>query len=460
MGVLETAGCPVAHDFDPFDGTPQEFFAKARRETPVFWHDDINAYVLTKYDDCRRLLGDRSGDVSANAALLFHLNVEPMPEAMRILHESKFDIAPSVVDEDGDQHKLHRGATQPPFTVNRISHLREYVRGQVTTRLDAVIKNGATDIVDAMIYEVPATVILSMMGMSEDEMGDIKSFRGPWAIFIWGNPDEKIQLQTARMMSGFGRWARAIADDRLADPGDDIISEAIANLRDRGVEIEGDERAFLNSYTLNIVMAGHETTANTAAEGLVALLRTRPAVSAGSARPTPPASPAAVPQDGCHPPERNPDQWQAIVEDPSLIPNAAEEILRFATGVPTWRQRAMVDMEFGGVHIPAGSVVYAALNSANRDEDVFGPDAETMNVRRPNAKKHIAFGTGPHTCMGNHLAKMEICVMLEELTRRLPHLRLAPDQRIEYSPNTSQRGPEQVHVVWDPAANPVPADRP
>ena len=257
-------------------------------------------------------------------------------------------------------------------------------------------------------------------------MGDLKRFRGPWGIFIWGNPDEQVQMQTARMMAGFGQWARSIADDRLADPGDDIISEAINNLREK--DALESSRAWLNSYTLNIVMAGHETTANTAAEGLVALLRNR-------------------------------DQWQALVDDPSLIPNAAEEILRFATGVPTWRQRAMTDLEFGGIAVPAGSVVYAALTSANRDEDVFGPDSETFDVRRENAKKHIAFGTGAHTCMGNHLAKLEICVMLEELTRRLPHLRYVEDQELEYSPNTSQRGPERVHVTWDPALNPIEADR-
>src|SRR5581483_1130098 len=185
--------CPVAHDFDPFDGTPQSFFTRARRETPVFWHDDIRAYVLTRYEDCRRLLGDRSGDVSANAALLFHLNVEPMPEAMRILQESDFDIAPSVVDEDGEAHRLHRGAAQTPFTLNRVRHLREFTREQVTTRLDAIITDGAADIVDAMIYEVPATVILHMMGVPVDEMGDLKRFRGPWGIFIWGNPDEQVQ---------------------------------------------------------------------------------------------------------------------------------------------------------------------------------------------------------------------------------------------------------------------------
>ncbi|HTF48716.1 MAG TPA: cytochrome P450 [Pseudonocardia sp.] len=422
-----TTGCPVAHDFDPFAGMPHAFFEKARRETPVFYQEDIRGYVLTRYEDCRRLLGDRSGDVSANAALMSHLNVAPIPEAMRILQESEFDLAPSVVDEDGAEHKLHRGVSQPPFSPRRVTPLAGFVRRQVTERLDAVVTDGAADMVDAMIYEVPATVILHMMGVPDEEMGNLKGFRGPWAIFIWGNPDDDVQLETAKMMSGFGEWARGIARDRLENPGDDIISEAIANLRDKGA-LESS-RAWLNSYTLNIVMAGHETTANTAAYGLVHLLQHR-------------------------------DQWQALVDDPGLIPNAAEEILRYSTGVPTWRQRAMTELEFSGVTIPAGSVVYAALNSANRDEQVFGPDAERLNVRRESAKRHLAFGTGAHTCMGNHLAKLEICIMLEELTRRLPHLEVVPDQEFEFSPNTSQRGPERVHVRWDPSRNPLEADRP
>jgi hypothetical protein len=420
-------GCPVAHGFDPFEGMPHAFFEKARRETPVFYQEDIRGYVLTRYEDCRTLLGDRSGAVSATAALMSHLNVEPIPEAMRILRDSKFDIAPSVVDEDGDEHKLHRGAAQPPFSSRRIAPLAGFVRRQITGRLDAIVGTGSVDMVDAMIYDVPATVILHMMGVPEEEMGNLKGFRGPWAIFIWGNPDEQVQLETARMMSGFGEWARGIARDRLDNPGDDLISEAIANLRAKGA-LESS-RAWLNSYTLNIVMAGHETTANTAAYGLVHLLRNR-------------------------------EQWQAIVDDPGLIPNAAEEVLRYSTGVPTWRQRATTDLEFSGVTVPAGSVVYAALNSANRDEAVFGADAERMDVRRESARKQIAFGTGAHTCMGNHLAKMEIRIMLEELTRRLPHLELVEGQEFEFSPNTSQRGPERVQVRWDPGRNPLEADRP
>ena len=414
-------GCPVANDFDPFEGMPHDFFTEARRERPVFYHHDIHGYVLTRYDDCKELLSNRSGNVSANAALLFHLNVEPIPEAMQILQESGFDFSPTVVDEDGEDHRLHRAISQPPFLINRVRPLEAYVRRQVTERLDAIIDRGEVDIVEALIYEVPATVILHMYGVPDEQMGMIKGFRGPWAIFIWGNPDTEVQLTTAKMMSAFGEWARGIVDARIAEPGDDIVSETIGLLREKGILEES--RPWLNSYALNFVMAGHETTTNTASYGLYHLLKYR-------------------------------DQYQALVDDPSLIPNAVDEILRYSTGVPTWRQRVLTDTDFHGVTVPAGSVVYAAINSANRDEDVFGSDAETFDVRRANAKRHLTFGTGVHTCMGNHLAKMEIQIMLEELTKRLPHLELVEDQELHFSPNTSQRGPESVYVRWDASRNP------
>ena len=89
-----TPRCPVVHDFDPFEGMPHEFFARARRESPVFFHEGIRGYVLTRYEDCRRLLGDRTGAVSANAALMQHLNVQPTEQAMTVLRDSGFVPAP------------------------------------------------------------------------------------------------------------------------------------------------------------------------------------------------------------------------------------------------------------------------------------------------------------------------------------------------------------------------------
>lgn len=421
-------GIPSVDDFDPMKHQNFEFWARARKETPIFFHEQTQAYWLTRHADVDRVLGDRGAHVSAEPAL--HPNIQPIEEAGKVMHESGLVLAPSIVDEDGEEHKKHRRAAQPPFTVNKVQELRDFIRDQVTLKLDEIVKKGEADIVDELIYDVPGAVILHMMGVPDEELGMVKGFRGPWAVFLWGYPDEEVQMQTAHGMGAFGQWARSIAQRSIDDDsGDDIISEAVRNLRELGVmDSDPAERLWLDSYTLNVVMAGHETTVNTTAGGLVSLLQ-------------------------------NPEQWQAIVDDPDLIPNAADEILRYDTGVPTWRQRIIKDLEVGGVTLPEGALVYAAINSANRDEAVF-ENGDALDVRRENAKKHLTFGKGAHTCMGNHLAKLEIKIMLEEITRRLPHMELVPDQEFPYSPNTSQRGPERVLVRWDPSKNPLEEDRP
>ncbi|MCW3040989.1 MAG: cytochrome [Solirubrobacterales bacterium] len=416
-------GIPTVTDYDPFDHYGRAFFRRARKETPVFYDERLGAYVITRYADCNAVLKDKSGAVSAQTALA--PNVQPIDQAMQILGESGFVPAPSLVDEDAEVHRIHREATQGPFKMSRIKGLEGFIRRQVDDRLDAIVKSGAVDIVDAMIYEVPATVILHMMGLPDEQMGMVKDFRGPWAVFQWGFPSEEVQIHTAHGMGAFGQWARALSQSRIDQPGEDIISEAHQNLEAAGAM----DRPFLDSYTLNVVMAGHETTTNTMAGGLKSLLE-------------------------------HPDQYAALAADPSLIPNAADEILRYDTGVPTWRQFVVEDFPLpSGATIPAGSKVYVALNSANRDEEVF-EDGDRFDVRRTNASKHLAFGTGVHTCMGNHLAKMELRIMLEALTQRLPHAELVPGQQWVTSPNTSQRGPEHLQITWDPAQNPRPEDRP
>lgn len=420
--MTATRGCPVAHDFDPFEHESHEFFKAARRARPVFYHEKLGAYVVTRYKDCEAVLRASSAEVSADVAL--RPNVAPIPEAMRILGESGFVPAPSMVDEDGPGHRLHRWSSQAPFLPARATDFEDFARRQIDSRLGAIVKLGQADIVDAVIYEVPAAVILHMMGVPDEQMGMIKNFRGPWGVFGWGYPSDEEQIAVAEGMAEFGKWARELSEDRRKNRGDDIISHAITNLETSYTL----DLSWLRSWTLNVVMAGHETTTNTMAGGIIALLSNR-------------------------------DQWQALCDDSSLCANAAEEVLRHQTGVPTWRQRAVKDLEFSGVKIPAGAKIYVALSSANRDEEIFGADADRFDVRRESAKKHITFGAGVHMCLGKDLARMEIRVMLEEMTRRLPHLELVPGQTYTYSHNTTQRGPEHVQVKWDLSRNPLPGDR-
>jgi len=143
MTATQPAACPIAHDYDPFDHEGFEFWRKARRETPVFFHEGLNAYVITRYADVARVLGDRGEHVSAAPAL--RPNIVPTPEAGKIMHDSGLVLVPTVVDEDGDEHKKHRRAAQPPFTVNRVRALEDFVRHQVVDQIEAIVDDGRAD---------------------------------------------------------------------------------------------------------------------------------------------------------------------------------------------------------------------------------------------------------------------------------------------------------------------------
>jgi pyruvate,water dikinase len=205
-----------------------------------------------------------------------------------------------------------------------------------------------------------------------------------------------------------------IVDDRLENPQDDLPSDLVRLNR------EGDEsisRHEIASICYSQLTAGHETTTNLLGNGLKELLAHR-------------------------------SQWEAICADPDLIPNAVEEVLRFGASVFAWRRKAKRAAVVNGIQLPEGANVLLLLGSANRDESNFH-DPETLDVLRENAKDHLAFGLGIHYCLGAPLARLQARIVLEELTRRLPGMRLAPDQSFTYAPNTTFRGPQHVRAEWD-----------
>jgi cytochrome P450 len=140
--------------------------------------------------------------------------------------------------------------------------------------------------------------------------------------------------------------------------------------------------------------------------------------------------------------------WEEICHDSSLIPNALEEVRRFDSSVIVWRRKTTQAVEIGGVPVPAGANLLLLLGSANRDPAVF-EDAECFDIHRPNAKDHLSFGYGAHFCLGAPLARLEVRVVVEELSARLPSLRLVRGQTLRFQPNTTFRGPLSLLVEWD-----------
>ncbi|MGO4832546.1 cytochrome P450, partial [Rhizobiaceae sp. 2RAB30] len=169
----------------------------------------------------------------------------------------------------------------------------------------------------------------------------------------------------------------------------------------------------------SVLFAGHETTTTLMANGLRELLLHR-------------------------------ENWDALIADPAKIPGAVDEILRYTPSIVAWRRKATRDAVVGGMPVSAGADLLLLLGSANRDEAVFAEPAR-FDVTRKDARSHLAFGYGIHFCVGQQLAKMEFAITLEELTRRLPGVRLKPGQPFDFARNTSFRVPTALHIEWDAA---------
>lgn len=424
--------CPVSHlaeKFDPFNDPylqdPYSLWQEARKDEPVFYSPSLDYWIVSRYDDVRQVFMDTD---SFSAAISITPLKELCAAAIDELVKAQMVMGPSLVNEDPplhtDRRKHIRDALVSPA---RIEQVRPRIREFANRYIDGFVQRGHADLVTDFAWEIPALVAFALMGVPDEDVERAKEYSGRLALFTWGYPSEEEQTQLAAGMGQYWTYAKEHVQRRLEEPTDDYISELIRAWRTAGNEELFDEN-YLVTTMMNFLFAGHETTTNATANGLLALMENR-------------------------------DQWDALCADPSLAANAVEEILRYSSSVIAWRREVVKDSVVGGVELPAGSKVLAVTGSANHDESVF-PDAERFDISRTNAKKHFAFGIGRHLCLGAALARIEMQIFLEELSRRLPHMRLVAGQDFVYSPNTSFRGPEHLRVEWDPSANPIEADRP
>jgi cytochrome P450 len=217
-------------------------------------------------------------------------------------------------------------------------------------------------------------------------------------------------------MSDLFTYVEDFVRGRADDLRDDYTSDL---LRIREEDEDALSLEEVTSIIYSLTFAGHETTTNLIANGLRQLLTRREA-------------------------------WNELREDPDLIENAVEEMLRFDTSVPAWRRMATRPIEISGVEVPEEARLLLLLASANRDEEQFD-EPDVFDIHRENAGKHLAFSQGIHYCLGAPLARLEAGIAFKLLTARMPDLRLAPeDQTMEFDPNISFRGPKELWVEWTP----------
>jgi hypothetical protein len=407
---------------NPYLADPQAYLRHARVEEPVFYSPELKAYVVTRYADIQAVMRDTNTFSPRNV-------LEPVtdlfPSSIEKMIDMEIGNGPILVNEDEPIHMQRRRRLSAHFLPEWATGLKPWIRNLVTDYLDKLVRRGEADIVKDLVWEIPALVAFKLLGVPDEDVDVVKKFAVRRTVLTWGRPTEQEQNELVDGVGEYWAYCRGHVDRLRANPGQDLVSEAIRAQRESP---ELFDEAYVYNLTFNLLFAGHETTTNALANGFRALLEDL-------------------------------EQWQAICNDTELIPNAIHEIIRFAPSVNEWRRLATKDTRIGEVDIPEGSTVVIVLGSGNFDDEQFD-HADKLDVRRKNAKRHLTFGVGGHYCMGAPLARTEMQVVFEEVTRRLPHMRLVPGQQFTYTPNISFRGVESVLVEWDPAANPVPEDRP
>lgn len=415
--------CPMtrqAAQFDAFEGPytidPADALRWSRDGAPVFYSPKLGHWIVSRYDDIKSVFRDNILFSPRNALE----KVTPVGQAaMDVLASYDYAMNRTLVNEDEPAHMERRRVLMDHFLPDRLEAKQDMVRRLTREKIDAIIDSGRADLVDAMLWEVPLTVALDFLGVPEDDMATLRRFSIAHTVNTWGRPTPDEQVAVAHAVGRFWQYAGKVLAKMRAEPdGPGWMHHAIR----RNAEIpDVVTDSYLHSMMMAIIVAAHETTAHAAANMFRLLLSRR-------------------------------DAWEAVCADPSLIPNAVEESLRYAGSIVAWRRQTTAPASVGGVDLPAGAKLLIVMASANRDARHF-EDPDRFDIFRANAVDHLSFGYGSHQCMGKNIARMEMRIFLEEITRRLPHLRLA-EQTFRYLPNISFRGPDHLWVEWDPRLNP------
>ncbi len=375
-------------DLDLFaDGFPEEVFTQLRSEAPVWWQpptdhtpDGVGFWVLSRHADIMSAAADPelfSSERSPGAA-----------GGGTIIQDLPYGFASGVLlnmMDDPRHHRIRRLAT-PPVAPKALARMEGELRERARRIVDAIAERGACDFLADVAVELPLQAVASLMGVPDGDRHDLMTWSNTTLDFDGRELGESSEDVAAAAASMAAYGADLIAE-RKRSPSDDILS-ALATGRveaDDGESRPIDDLELLMFFNL-LVVAGSETTRNSIALGLVALME-------------------------------HPDQLEAVRDDRSLMPTAVEEILRWTTATVYNRRTAIRDTELGGHRIEQGAKVTLWWPSANRHESVF-EDPYRFDIRRaPNP--HLTFGHRTHFCMGANLARLEIRVMLDELLDRL-----------------------------------------
>jgi len=390
---------------------PYGALAPLREADPVHWSPRHRAWIITRFEDVEAALTDRRLSSDRVKPALARARAEDANSSATAI----LDLLKSwMVTSDPPEHTRLRKLAAGAFKGQRISAMSGEIKLLVDGFIDDFIESGEPDLLHGVAYPLPATVIALMMGVPVDERDAFRAWSDELALVAFGAGGDVRADRHDRALRGVREmfsYLRGHVEKARRDPGDDMIS-ALAAPVDDGDRLDDDE---LLSMLALLLFAGHETTINATANGVLALLR-------------------------------HPEQLELLREDPELMPRAVEELLRFDGPIKVLHRHVVESHELHGRMIEAGDRLFIALAGANRDADQF-EDPDSIDItRHPN--RHVAFGRGIHACIGAQLARLEMRHNLEGVVARLPDLRLAEGASPKHVPSLATRALDSLPVSY------------
>jgi cytochrome P450 len=377
-------------------GDPWGQFCTLRREAPVFWNPEpapnSGFWAITRYEDIVAIERD---DVTFSS--------EVGATSLEELDDEQLEIRKSMLETDGARHWALRRLLQRDFSHRSLAGFETFLRGLIATTLDNALARENFDFVDEISADFPIRVLAQLLGVPEADTDQLIE----WGNRMVGNTDpdltdvlpdsaesDKYRLLPFRSPAALEVFAYGdrLARERRGGSGEDLVSKLVNGSPEDGIPLSEND---FHNYFLLLVVAGNETTRQAISHAMNALID-------------------------------HPDQLALLQEKPELIPQAVEEFLRWASPIYHFRRTATRDVELHGKTIRTGDKVVLWFASGNRDEDVFDSPERFQVTRNPN--DHMTFGKGgPHFCLGNALARMEVRIMFEQLLPRIATVERAGD---------------------------------
>jgi cholest-4-en-3-one 26-monooxygenase len=386
------------------DGVPHNWFAFLRKNAPVWWQEEADGpgfWAVTTHADCTAVNRDYEHFSShRKATFIWDLPDDDLARQQLVM-----------LNMDPPLHTRYRRLVNKGFTPRMVNQLHDRIHAAADGIIDAVIEKGSADFVTEIAAELPLIVIAELLGVPDEDRHRMFD----WSNRMIGSQDPEYQTAGEAALEAsmeLYAYASELFAAKRADPRDDLMSVLTE------VEMEGEKLSEfeLELFFLLLTVAGNETTRNLISGAMAAFFE-------------------------------QPDQWELLRNDRSLMPSAVEEMLRYVTPVMNFRRQTTGRLELGGQVIEEDSKVVFFHISGNRDEAVFADPQAFDIARHPNP--HLAFGGGgPHFCLGANLARMEIRVMFEHLLDRMPDIRL--DGQVQRLQSQFINGVKHIPVAFPP----------